>query len=74
MAKRELNMQAKSPILLTIDVEECDIPLEYGISIELDEQLRISKEGLDRFMYLVDALEIPVTIFCTAVFAQNHPE
>jgi hypothetical protein len=67
-------MQAKSPILLTIDVEECDIPLEYGISIELDEQLRISKEGLDRFMALVDALEIPVTIFCTAVFAQNHPE
>ncbi|MEY3855315.1 MAG: hypothetical protein RIS68_1329, partial [Bacteroidota bacterium] len=23
-------MQRKNPILITIDVEECDIPLEYG--------------------------------------------
>lgn len=67
-------MQQKSPILITIDVEECDIPLEYGCPIDLNEQLRVSKEGLDRFMALVDSLDIPVTIFCTGVFAQNHPE
>lgn len=66
-------MQARNPIIITIDVEECDIPLEYGFPIDLDEQLRVSKEGLDRFMALVDSLEIPVTIFCTGVFAQNHP-
>ena len=28
-----------NPILITIDVEECDIPLEYGIVIPLEEQL-----------------------------------
>jgi len=67
-------MPHRNPIILTIDVEECDIPLEYGLSIDLDEQLRVSKEGLDRFMALVDSLEIPVTIFCTGVFAQNHPD
>jgi len=56
-------MQRKNPILITIDVEECDILLEYGFPIDLNEQLRVSKEGLDRFMDLVDSLEIPVTIF-----------
>lgn len=67
-------MGSTNAILITIDVEECDIPLEYGFPISLEEQLRVSKQGLDRFMSLVDSLEIPVTIFCTGVFAQNNSE
>jgi peptidoglycan/xylan/chitin deacetylase (PgdA/CDA1 family) len=50
------------PILITIDVEECDIPLEYGFSIPLEEQLAISREGLAYFMQLMEEAGVPVTI------------
>lgn len=60
-------------IMITLDVEECDIPLEYGFSISLERQLEISREGLKKFMELIDSLEIPITIFCTGVFAENNP-
>lgn len=63
---------ATSKIMITLDVEECDIPLEYGFEISLEEQLEVSREGLKIFMELVDALEIPITIFCTGVYAQNN--
>ena len=61
-------------IMITLDVEECDIPLEYGFEISLEEQLEVSRKGLKNFMELVDSLEIPVTIFCTGVFAENNPD
>ena len=60
--------------MITLDVEECDIPLEYGFEISLEEQLEISRKGLKNFMELVDSLEIPITIFCTGVFAENNPD
>ena len=34
-------------ILLTFDVEEFDLPLEYGQAISLEQQLEIGKKGLD---------------------------
>lgn len=61
-------------IMITLDVEECDIPLEYGHHISFDEQLEVSREGLKKFMKLVDSLGIPITIFCTGVFAKNNPQ
>jgi hypothetical protein len=65
---------AAPKIMITLDVEECDIPLEYGYKLSLAEQLEVSKKGLNKFMELVDALEIPITIFCTGVFAENNPD
>lgn len=62
------------PIMITLDVEECDIPLDYGLQIDLAEQIEISRRGLVKFMQLMDELAIPVTIFCTGVYAQNNPE
>ena len=63
-----------NPILITIDVEECDIPLEYGLTIPLEEQLAVSKEGLAHFMQIVEEAGVPVTIFCTGVYAENNPD
>jgi len=65
---------ATPKIMITLDVEECDIPLEYGFEIPLEEQLAVSRKGLKNFMELLDSLEIPVTIFCTGVFAENNPD
>ncbi|MEN9702672.1 MAG: hypothetical protein RLZZ209_97, partial [Bacteroidota bacterium] len=62
------------PILITIDVEECDIPLEYGFDIPLEEQLAISREGLKHFMQIVEEAKVPVTIFCTGVYAENNAD
>lgn len=59
-------------IMITLDVEECDIPTEYGIAMTLEEQLALSRKGVAHFMALMDELEIPVTIFCTGVYAENN--
>jgi peptidoglycan/xylan/chitin deacetylase (PgdA/CDA1 family) len=61
-------------ILITIDVEECDVPLEYGFKISLEEQLEISRKGLNNFMQVVQNENIPITIFCTGVYAENNPD
>ena len=68
-----MKTQKIKPILITIDVEECDIPLEYGYSIPLEEQLAISREGLAHFMQIIEEAGVPVTIFCTGVYAENNP-
>ena len=47
---------ATPKIMITLDVEECDIPLEYGFKISLEEQLAVSRKGLKNFMELVDEL------------------
>ena len=64
----------KNKILITIDVEECDVPLEYGYDLPLEEQLELSRKGLANFMEVIDQVEIPITIFCTGVYAENNTE
>ncbi len=61
-------------ILITLDVEECDVPLEYGFEISLEEQLEVSRKGLDLFMKVVDSENIPITLFCTGVYAENNAD
>ena len=40
----------------------------------LSNFLKKNPQDLKKFMELVDALEIPITIFCTGVFAENNPD
>lgn len=61
-------------ILITIDVEEFDIPREYGNEISDEDSIQTSRHGADRFFSIVDNLNIPCTIFTTAHFAQKNPE
>jgi peptidoglycan/xylan/chitin deacetylase (PgdA/CDA1 family) len=61
-------------ILITIDVEECDVPTEYGYELPLEEQLNVSRKGLSNFMEVIESENIPITVFCTGVYAENNPD
>jgi peptidoglycan/xylan/chitin deacetylase (PgdA/CDA1 family) len=61
-------------ILLGFDVEEFDLPFEYGKSISFDEQLEISTRGTNIILNLLKQKDIKVTFFCTANYAVNKPD
>ncbi|RFZ84448.1 DUF3473 domain-containing protein [Mucilaginibacter terrenus] len=61
-------------ILLSFDIEEFDMPLEYGKEISFDDQINISATGTRRILDLLTKHEIKATFFCTATFALSKPE
>jgi peptidoglycan/xylan/chitin deacetylase (PgdA/CDA1 family) len=61
-------------ILLSFDVEEFDMPFEYGIEIPFKKQMSISYEGTERILELLKRQKVKATFFCTANFAVNAPE
>lgn len=61
-------------ILLGFDVEEFDMPFEYGKSISFNEQLEISTRGTNIILNLLKAKGVKVTFFCTANYANNKPD
>ena len=63
----------KRSILLSFDVEEFDIPLEYNYNITPAEQLVKGKEGLDALGPILGNKNISATLFTTAHFAQQFP-
>lgn len=58
-------------VLLSFDIEEFDVPIEYGKTISLEEQIRVSKEGTSIILDLLKEYNIRATFFCTVVFAEN---
>lgn len=60
------------PILLSFDIEEFDIPEEYGEKVDEKKQFDVSLQGLKAVLSLIDALEIKATFFVTANFAIHH--
>lgn len=67
-------MSTKRFILLSFDVEEFDMPLEYGYQISKEEQLSIGKKGLDIISPILADRNIQSTLFTTANFADHFPE
>jgi peptidoglycan/xylan/chitin deacetylase (PgdA/CDA1 family) len=64
----------KTPaILLTFDVEEFDLPIEYGINISAENQMRVGREGLDIIENILGYHNITSTLFTTANFAIRFP-
>lgn len=66
-------MTSQNKILLTIDVEEFDLPLEFKLPITTEEQFRIGKAGTDEVEKILDEAEIKTTLFTTANFALQFP-
>ena len=67
-------MIIKNPtILLTFDVEEFDLPLEYNLPINELEQMEIGKRGADEMKRIIETQNIPTTLFTTANFAEHFP-
>lgn len=64
----------KPVVLLSFDVEEFDMPLEYGNNIPIALQMELGKKGLDTLMPLLQDNSITTTLFTTANFADQYPD
>ncbi len=61
-------------VLLSFDVEEFDMPLEYNFSISAEEQMKVGKKGLDAIDPILSDRSISTTLFTTANFAMRYPD
>ena len=61
-------------ILLSFDVEEFDMPLDYKQQITLAEQLEIGRLGLEAITPFLDDKNMAATLFTTATYAINFPD
>ncbi len=64
----------RSKVLLTFDVEEFDMPLEYNHMIDINEQMEIGMKGLDALNVILNNDSVQSTLFTTANFALRYPE
>lgn len=58
-------------VLLSFDIEEFDMPLEYGRQIPFEEQIDISARGTAIILDILKHHGIRSTFFSTVVFASN---
>lgn len=58
-------------ILLSFDIEEFDMPLEYNGEISFEEQIDVSRMGLERILDLLKKHNAKATFFSTVVFAEQ---
>jgi peptidoglycan/xylan/chitin deacetylase (PgdA/CDA1 family) len=63
----------KPKIILTFDLEEFDLPLEYNYPISEEIQFRISNEGLQRLVDLLDLYKVKATFFSTGNYCEKNP-
>lgn len=61
-------------ILLSFDIEEFDMPFEYGKTISFADQLAISTEGTEKILTLLKQHQVKATFYCTANYALNKPD
>ena len=60
-------------ILLSFDLEEFDIPEEYGQTLDTAVKFAVSLKGLEALLPVLERLGIRSTFFVTANFAQRYP-
>lgn len=58
-------------VLLSFDIEEFDMPLEYKGQIPFGKQISISQAGLERILDILKKHQVKATFFSTVVFAEN---
>jgi peptidoglycan/xylan/chitin deacetylase (PgdA/CDA1 family) len=61
-------------VLLSFDIEEFDMPFEYGKDISFEDQIQISIQGSHAILDLLAKHQIMGTFFSTATFAIHAPE
>ncbi|MDN3551275.1 polysaccharide deacetylase family protein [Mucilaginibacter aquaedulcis] len=61
-------------ILLSFDIEEFDMPFEYGRTISFDDQMAISTQGTREILSILKKHNVKATFFCTATFALAAPQ
>lgn len=60
-------------VLLSFDIEEFDMPFEYGKEISFEDQINISITGTNIILDLLQKHKVKATFFSTATFAINAP-
>jgi peptidoglycan/xylan/chitin deacetylase (PgdA/CDA1 family) len=58
-------------VLLSFDLEEFDMPLEYGRTIEFSNQIYVSAEGATTILNVLRRHNVKATFFSTVVFASH---
>lgn len=66
-------MPAPYTILLSFDVEEFDLPLEFDLEISKDEQMQVGLKGTLAMEKILEQTGVPATLFTTAHFAETFP-
>src|ERR1700756_2545163 len=61
-------------ILLSFDLEEFDIPEEYGQKLTEKEKLDVTMAGLIPLLTLLEKHQIKATFYTTAFFAESRSE
>jgi peptidoglycan/xylan/chitin deacetylase (PgdA/CDA1 family) len=61
-------------VLLSFDLEEFDMPMEYGKSLPFEDQIRTSVEGTRIILDILNENKICATFFSTVVFATHAPD
>ncbi len=61
-------------ILLGFDIEEFDLPMEYGKYLSLEEQIAISTAGTFSILAILKKAGIQATFYCTANYAVGQPD
>jgi len=61
-------------VLLSFDIEEFDMPFEYGKDISFEDQIAISRVGTIAILDILDKYQVKATFFCTVTFAENIPD
>lgn len=65
---------AVKKILFSIDLEEFDLPEEYGCMLPVEEKLQVSLQGMQALETLMDKHGVTATIFTTAFWALHQKE
>lgn len=61
-------------ILLSFDMEEFDLPEEFGSAVSEEEKFAVSAEGARALLDVLARTGIRATFFTTALFARHFPE
>lgn len=67
-------MSKVNRLLISVDVEEFDIPLEFGGQVPPEQQMSVSYNGLMIVLDLFERYQVRATFFITAHWAQRYPE
>lgn len=59
--------------MLTFDLEEFDIPEEYGQTVSETDQMQVTLHGMERVLSVLDKHHIRATFFTTGHFAAQNP-
>jgi peptidoglycan/xylan/chitin deacetylase (PgdA/CDA1 family) len=60
-------------VLLSFDIEEFDMPMEYGKIISMDRQIQTSEQGTTIILDLLLKHRVKATFFSTVIFASHVP-